>query len=56
MFWMQNIDNILDCKQSIFFFTFRVILGGGVPPSSLNPDPISEQKVSFSTPFVRRDL
>ena len=22
MFWMQNIDNILDCKQSIFFFRF----------------------------------
>ena len=22
MFWMQNIDNVLDCKQSIFFFTF----------------------------------
>ena len=22
MFWMQNIDNILDCEQSIFFFRF----------------------------------
>ena len=27
------------------------ILGGGVPPgSSPNPDPISDQNVSFSTP------
>ena len=34
----------------------RVILGGGVPPSSPNPDPISDQKVSFSTPFFRPDL
>ena len=26
------------------------ILGGGVPPGSPNPDPISDQKISFSTP------
>ena len=24
--------------------------GGGVPPGSPNPDPISDQKMSFSTP------
>ena len=29
----------------------RVILGGGVPPSSPNPDPVSDQKVSFPHPF-----
>ena len=34
----------------------RVILGGGVSPSSPNPDPISDQKLSLSTPFVRPDL
>ena len=32
------------------------ILGGGVPPSSPNPDPISDQKMSFSTPVCRPDL
>ena len=26
---------------------------GGVPPSSPNPDPISDQKMSFSTPVFR---
>ena len=34
----------------------RVILGGGVPPSTPNPDPISDPKMSFSTPFFRPDL
>ena len=32
------------------------ILGGGVPPGSLNPDPISDQKMSFSTPVCRPGL
>ena len=33
------------------------ILGGGVPPgSSPNPDPISDQNVSFSTPVFRPGL
>ena len=32
------------------------ILGGGMPPCSLNPDPISDQKMSFSTPVFRPDL
>ena len=32
------------------------ILGGGVPPGSSNPDPISDQKLSFFTPVFRRDL
>jgi len=26
------------------------IFGGGVPPASPNPDPISDQKMPFSTP------
>ena len=29
------------------------ILGGGVPPGSPNPDPISDQKMSFFTPVFR---
>ena len=32
------------------------ILGGGVPPGSPNPDPISDQKMSFSTSIFRPDL
>ena len=32
------------------------ILGGGVPPGSPNPDLISDQKMSFSTPVFRPDL
>ena len=45
-------------RQSCFASqgVLRVILGGGVPPSSPNSDPISDQKVSFSTPFFRPDL
>ena len=27
------------------------ILGGGVPPASPNPDPISDRKTPFSHPF-----
>ena len=27
------------------------ILGGGVPPGSPNPDPISDQKCNFPHPF-----
>ena len=29
---------------------------GGVPPGSSNPDPISDQKMSFSTPVIRPGL
>ena len=29
------------------------IFGGGVPPASLNPDPISDQKMPFPTPVFR---
>ena len=32
------------------------ILVRGVPPGSSNPDPISDQKMSFSTPVFRIDL
>ena len=32
------------------------ILSGGVPSGSSNPDPISDQKMSFSTPIFRPDL
>ena len=34
----------------------RGVLGDGVPPGSPNPDPISDQKMSFSTPVFRPDL
>ena len=34
----------------------RGILGGAVPPGSSNPDPISDQKMLFSTPVFRQDL
>ena len=33
-----------------------VILGWGVLPGSSNPDPISNQKMSFSTLVFRPDL
>ena len=29
------------------------IFGGGVPPASPNPDPISDQKMPFATPVFR---
>ena len=32
------------------------IFGGGVPPVSPNPDPISDQKMPFPTPVFRPDL
>ena len=32
------------------------ILGGVVPPYSSNPDPISDQKLSFFMPFFRPGL
>ena len=32
------------------------ILGGGVPPSSANPDPLSSKKMSFFTPVFRPGL
>ena len=32
------------------------ILGGGVPPGSSNPNPISDQKMLVSTPVFRLDL
>ena len=35
---------------------FLGILGGGVPPGSPNPDPISDQNMSFSIPVFRPGL
>ena len=32
------------------------IFGGGAPPGSSNPDLVSDQKMSFSTPVFRPDL
>ena len=31
-------------------------LGGGMPPGSPNPDPISTPKMQFSTPVLRQDF
>ena len=37
-------------------WVFLGILGGGVVPlASPNPDPVSDQKMSFSTPVIRPD-
>ena len=35
---------------------FLGIFGGGVPPGSPNSDPISDQKMQFSTPVFTPDL
>ena len=35
---------------------FLGIFGGSVPHASPNPDPISDQKLPFSTPVFRPDL
>ena len=47
-------------QKMLIFFPTRVtrglllgILGGDVPPGSPNLDPISDQKISFSTPVFR---
>ena len=32
------------------------ILGGGVPPGSSNPDPISDLNMPFSTPVFRPEI
>ena len=47
----------IDCVAG--YFTWGVLLGifgGGVPPTSPNPDPISDQKMPFPTPVFRPDL
>ena len=35
---------------------FWIFFGRGVPPSSPNSDPISDQKMSLFTPVFRSDL
>ena len=34
-------------------FVFFLGGGGGVPLGNLNPDPVSDQKMLFSTPVIR---
>lgn len=52
----------LGVKSRIDFFLISPggvllgILGGGVPPGSSNPDPISDLNMPFSTPVFRPDL
>jgi len=47
-------------QMNVVYFTphipWRVLVemfGGGVPPASPNPDPISDQKMLFPTPLFR---
>ena len=56
----RSTSNLWFCKNSIKpprgggrGRVFLGILGGGVPPGSPNPDPISDQHMSFSTPVFR---
>ena len=61
----RNLEFICTCFF-FFFFLYSLgpapewvllgILGGGVPPGSPNPYPISDQKISFSIPVFRPDL
>ena len=44
----HGISNIVQAQG-----TLLEILGGSVPPGSLNPVPILDQKLAFSTPVFR---
>ena len=52
----ESSNMILNPAPDPWMGILQRILGGGVPPGSLNPDPISDQKMSFSTPFCRPGL
>ena len=49
-----NLYNVLNPRGGKG--VFLGILGGGVPPGSPNPDPISDQNVIFHTRFQTRPL
>ena len=54
-----DLSDIERCDVRIFDHPWGVllgILGGSVPPGSSNPDPISDQKMPFSTPVFRLEL
>ena len=48
--------NIRDGSRGGGGCLFLGIFGMGVPPGSSNPDPISDQKMSFSKPVFRPGL
>ena len=63
--WKQNSILIFNCyqyhikKYQYFPWVGGLLLGilsGGVPPVSPNHDPISDQKMSFSTPIFRPEI
>jgi len=61
--WLVTLDITADCLDSGKKRLVKLhrhtpgggvllgIFGGGVPPASPNPDPISDQKMPFPTPF-----
>ena len=59
---LASIYKIPHCFNILSMTIFRGgglllrILDGGVQPCSPNPDPISDQEKSFSTPFFRPGL
>ena len=51
-FWWHDLHPVPDSRRRVLL----AILGGSVPPASPNPELISDQKMSFSTPVFRQDL
>jgi len=45
-------STILQCPVGVLLGIF----GGGVPPASPNPDPVSDHKMPFPIPVFRPDL
>ena len=51
---LSNLANVLVLSAGVGLLL--AIIGGDVPPGSPNPNPISDQKMSFSTLVFRPDL
>ena len=51
---LLNLANVLVLRAGVGLLLG--IIGGGVPPGSPNPNPISDQKMPFSTLVFRPDL
>ena len=51
---VNNVIQVYGMSSQLSWEVLLGILGGGVPPGSLNPDPISDQKISFFTPVKFR--
>ena len=50
------LPQIRDSTDKTAWGVLLGILGGGVPPDSPKPDPISDQKKYFSAAVIRPDL